>query len=201
VILGSPVYFLCAAGSIQLMIPRFFRAVHTEEFKGKPGLALLAAGGPGWDTFAMPQISLLFRFLGMPVIDHVVGYGQGPGEVFYDEKACSRAYSGGAAIARGECGFRGSMGTCPVCHFDFVLTRPDGRAYCAICDVCGQWLGKDEANRFVPDSRESSRISPGQMRKHFDADVLISTKRFQARRQDIKKRLKAFQDIAAQLEK
>jgi len=198
VILGSPVYLLCSAGSIQTMIPRFFRMGYTEEFKDKPGLALVAAGGPGWDTFAVPQVSLFFRFLGMPVLDHVVGHGQGPGEVFYDEKACIRAVEGGAGLARGETEFRGDPGTCPACHFDLVVTRPDGSAYCVLCDLFGQWVEEGGARRFEPVPGESSRMGPGEMRKHFEESILTSAERFRSRRQDIRERLKRFQvEIAA----
>ena len=199
VILGSPVYLLCSAGSIQTMIPRFFRMGYTEEFKGKPGLALVAAGGPGWDTFAVPQVSLFFRFLGMPVVDHVVGHGQGPGEIFYDEQACVRAVEGGAGLARGETKFRGRPGTCPECHFDLVVTRSDGNACCVLCDLFGQWVEEGGARRFEPDPGECSRIGPGEMRKHFEESILTSAERFRSRRQDIRERLKRFQiEIAVQ---
>lgn len=194
VVLGSPVYFLSSAGSVQMLIPRFFRMTYTEEFKDKPGLVLIAAGGPGWETFAVPQVSLFFKFLGMPVVDHVIGYGQGPGEVFFDETACRRAEEGGAAMARGEKNFRGLTGTCPVCHLDFVSTRPDGSANCMVCDLPGKWNVDGKTMRFVPAVDQKSRIAPGQIRKHFEEDVLTSAEAFINRKQSIQEKLKLFKD-------
>ena len=115
VVLCSPIYVFCAAGSVQNMIPRFFHIGYSGEMEGKLGLAIAAGGGPGVEAFALPQVSMLFHYLSMPVIDQFRGYGQGPGEVFDDESACRRALESGAAMARGEKAFRGETGACPFC--------------------------------------------------------------------------------------
>ena len=49
----------------------------------------------------------VLQFFGMPVVDLVIGYGQGPGEVLLDKDACNRASRGGEALSRGETAFRG----------------------------------------------------------------------------------------------
>jgi multimeric flavodoxin WrbA len=190
VVLGAPVYTLCAAGSVQKMIPRFFRSHYTGEFEGKPGLALVATGGEGFDGLARPQVSLFFLFAGMPVIDQIVGFGQGPGEVFYHEEACQGALKGGEAMARGETEFQGEPGICPSCHFSLVQTRQDGSAHCVLCDLSGRWASIGETKRFEPDPDEESRFSPGWMRRHFERDILTSVARFRERAEEIRERVK-----------
>ena len=193
VILGVPTYILNAPGSVHNMTSRFFRFYFTRELENKLGMALSAAGGPGWDTFAQPQGSIWFFFSGIRLIDRVVGYGQGPGEVFFDEKACPRALESGAAMARGETEFRGDPGACPECHLDLVITRPDGSVHCVLCDLQGQWVKKGEALCFEPDPDKKGRFAPGQVIRHFEEGIFTSVGRFQSRKKEIKENLKKFQ--------
>lgn len=193
VVLSAPTYLLNAAGSVHNMTTRFFRFYYTRELENKLGLVLSAAGGPDWGNFALPQASLWFLFSGMRIIDRVAGYGQGPGEVFFDETACSRALESGAAMARGETQFRGDPGVCPECHLDLVVTRPDGSAHCVLCDLPGQLVKKGEALCFEPDPKQKGRFGPGQVVKRFEEGIFTSVGRFQSRSKEIRERLKKFQ--------
>ena len=194
VVMGAPTYILSAAGSVQNMTSRFFRFYFTREFESKLGLALNAAGGSDWDTLALAQGSLWFLFSGIQLIDRVVGYGQGPGEVFYDEKACLRALESGAAMARGETAFRGDSGACPECHLDLVITRPDGSACCILCDLPGQWVKKGEEHCFEPEPNIRGRFSPGMVLQRFEEGIFPSVARFQSRSKTIREKLKEFQE-------
>ncbi len=195
VVLGSPAYVLGATGQIKNLQDRLIHFGCAREFAGKPGLAVAAAGAPGWEPFTLPQISLTFLFLGMPVVDQFIGYAQGPGEVLDDEAACARARAGGEAIARGETAYRGSQGVCPGCHLDLVTTRADGSAHCALCDLPGRWIGSQEGRqRFEPASGAEPRWSAGRMRHHFEERVLPSGPRFKARIKEVRSRVGAFRE-------
>jgi hypothetical protein len=194
VVLGAPTYILNAAGSIHNMNTRFFRSYYTREFEGKLALPVSAAGRQEWANFALPQGSMYFLFTGMTIIDRITGNGQGPGEVFYDETACQRALESGAAMARGETQFRGDPGTCPECHLDLVVTRPDGSAYCILCGLPGQWVKKDEAVIFEPDPEHKSRFAPGEVVRHYEKGIFTSVGRFQSRSEEIKEKRKKFQE-------
>jgi len=174
-----------------MLVPRLFRQVYTREFEGKLGISLAVGGMPGWEGWALPQVSALFLSLGIVLVDQFVGYAQGPGEIFYDEKACRRARSGGRALARGETAFLGDQGVCPVCHFNLVFTR-EGQPFCMLCDLPGRWVETGTGTRFEPHSGARPRWERSQMRDHFDHLILPSGRRFLERKEGIRNRLETF---------
>lgn len=195
VVLGSPAYVLGATGQIKNFQDRLIRFGRVREFAGKPGLAVAAAGVPGWEPFTLPQISLTFLFLGMPIVDQFVGYAQGPGEILDDVSACERATARGRALGRGEVAYLGSEGMCPVCRFDLVATLADGSGRCTLCDLPGRWTVTPEGrHRFDPSPGAEPRWSVGRLGFHFEERVLPSGPRFKARLKDIRRRVGAFRE-------
>ena len=207
IVLGSPAYLLGAATLVKLLHERLLRfATSAREFVGRPGVAVAAAGRPGYEPFALPQIATVFLSLGMPVVDQFVGYGQGPGEVLGDEAALARATAAGAALARGDVEFRGDPGACPSCHFDLVTLKAGGRGHCPLCDLPGTWepggvgagipavLGASSAPavpHFVADPDAQSRWAEDQVRRHFQESLLPSRDRFREHRHEIRARVDA----------
>ena len=196
VVMGSPVHKLFAAGSIQMLIPRFFRQDCTGELSGKPGVALAVGGMAGWEGWALPQIVSLFLSLGMPLVDHFMGYGQGPGEIFYDTRACSRALETGRALARGERRYIGDSGSCPVCHCDLVFSGGDAEPRCMLCDLPGQWVPVGRERRFVPCSGAVPRWEGDKIRTHFKDLILPSEQKYRDRKKEIKKKIDALKSWA-----
>ncbi|MDW7711273.1 MAG: flavodoxin family protein [Deferrisomatales bacterium] len=193
VVLGSPTYVLGATAAVKNLQDRLIRFGVSREFVGKPGVALAAAGVRGWEPFALSQVSLTFLFLGMPVVDQFVGYAQGPGEILDDEAACRRATEAGRALGRGETGYRGTGGACPVCRLDLVTEAGDGGARCVLCDLPGRWEGGAGGARWfrpVPGARP--RWSEEVMRDHFVGRILPSGPRFKGRLREIRARVEAF---------
>lgn len=190
--LGSPVHTLFAAGSVHMLVTRLFRQGYTGELSGKPGVALAVGGMPGWEGWALPQVVSFFLSLGMPLVDRFNGYGQGPGEIFCDTRACNRALEAGKSMAKGETAFRGDPGTCPVCHCDLVFTRGDGGPHCMLCDLPGNWVEEENRRRFVPLSDSQSRWGVKQIREHFEDLIIPSGKRFLGRKGEIQGKLDAF---------
>ncbi|GAB4255505.1 MULTISPECIES: flavodoxin family protein [Deferrisoma] len=194
VVLGSPCYVLGATAQVKNLHDRMIRFGIRREFQGKPGLTLVAAGVPGWEPLALAQTSLFFLFLGMPVVDQFVGHAQGPGEIFDDAPACERALAAGRALGRGETAYRGDPGVCPVCHLDQVTTRPDGTAFCLLCDLPGTWEQADGRVRFVPRPGAPARWSDESMQHHFSDRILPSGPRFKGRIREIKAKVEAFRN-------
>ncbi len=191
VVLGSPCYVLGATAAVKNLHDRMIRFGMRREFAGRPGVAVAAAGVPGWEPLVLSQVALFFLFLGMPVVDQFVGHAQGPGEILDDPSACERALAAGRALGRGETGYRGAPGTCPVCHLDLVTTRGDGTAYCVLCDLPGRWERVEGRTAFRPDSGAVPRWSEPVMRHHFDERILPSGPRFKARLREIRARVEA----------
>ena len=207
IVLGSPAYLLGAATLVKLLHERLLRFVtSTREFVGRPGIAVAAAGRPGYEPFTLPQIATVFLSLGMPVVDQFLGYGQGPGEVLGEEPALNRATAAGAALASGDVAFRGDPGACPSCHFDLVTLKAGGRGRCPLCDLPGTWepgvasagtpavlgaAGAPAAPRFVADPDAQSRWAEDRVRRHFQESLLPSRDRFREHRNEIRARVDA----------
>lgn len=213
IVLGSPAYLLGAATLVKLLHERLLRfATSTREFVGRPGIAVAAAGRPGYEPFTLPQIATVFLSLGMLVVDQFLGYGQGPGEVLGDEPALTRATAAGAALAGGEVAFRGDPGACPSCHFDLVTLKAGGRGHCPLCDLPGTWnvggvgtgapalggaAGEVGASappavpHFVADPDMHSRWAEDRVRGHFQESLLPSRDRFREHRNEIRARVDA----------
>jgi multimeric flavodoxin WrbA len=194
VVLGSPTYVLGATAAVKNLQDRMIRFGPAREFVGKPALSLAAAGVRGWEPFALPQVSLTFLFLGMPLVDQFVGYAQGPGEVFDDAAAWARALDGGRALGRGESAYRGEPGVCPVCHLDLVVGQPDGSARCTLCDLPGRWEAGPSGQRFRPHPDAQPRWSEAMMHHHFAERILPSGPRFKGRLKDLRARVEAFRE-------
>ena len=192
VVLGSPVHHLFAAGSLQTLLPRLFRQTQTGELAGKPGVALAVGGTPGWEGWALPQTALFLLTLGLNVVDQFTGYGQGPGEVFFDEAAWERARQTGQALASGETGFRGDPGICPACHFDQVVSKEADQPRCLVCDMPGRWVQDGGTRRFEPRPGAAPRWDRLESRRHFEELIMPSGRRFQERKEDIDRRLEKF---------
>lgn len=192
VVLASPAYVLGSTGVVKTLQDRLIRFGHSREFAGKPAVVIAAAGVPGWEPFALPQLAQLFLFLGMPVVDQFVGYAQGPGEIVGDSAVLERAVRAGEALASGEREFRGEPGACPVCRFDLVTLRTDGSAYCPLCDLPGSWVRSAAGMRFEPAPGAEARWSESRLRSHFEEKIIPSRKRYKARSAEIRAALEIF---------
>jgi hypothetical protein len=198
VVLGSPAYVLGATAAVKNLQDRMIRFGLAREFVGRPGLSVSAAGVPGWEPFTLAQVSLTFLFLGMPVVDQVLGHAQGPGEILDDETACRRAAEGGGALGRGETAYRGAAGSCPVCHLDLVVEREEGGARCLLCDLPGEWVKQDGSRTFRPATGVEPRWTENSIRHHFAEKILPSGPRFRARLREIRARVEAFREGGAE---
>lgn len=196
VVLGSPVLNLFAAGTLQMALPRLFRQAYSGELSGKPCVAIAVGGMPAWEGWALPQVVSFFLALGMRLVDQFVGYAQGPGEIFFDTLACQRAIDAGRLLAEGETDFRGSPGTCPVCHCDLVFTGNNGKPHCMLCDLPGEWVEEMGRRCFEPLSGSKPRWEYPQARRHFEELILPSGKRFLERKEEIKARMDTFRKEA-----
>jgi hypothetical protein len=194
IVLGSPVYVLGATSVVKTLQDRLLRLGQTGELRGRPALVMAAAGVPGWEPFALPQLSQLFLFLGLPIVDQFVGYAQGPGEILLACAALERARRGGAALARDEKEFRGTAGACPVCRFDLVRFAEDGRASCALCDLPGVLVRGPNGPVLEPLPGAEPRWAEAVLRRHFEEKIAPSRRRFKDRAGEIRERLRAFQE-------
>jgi multimeric flavodoxin WrbA len=194
IIFGSPIYCLGASGTIQTLLSRLFYQQYTGEFSGKSGLVITVGGMPGWEGWAPGQVLSFFLSLRIPVIDQFSGYGQGPGEILYDKKACDRALKGGLAMAKGIKRYIGEKGVCPFCHFDWVIERDDKRPWCMICNIYGAWILNEGKKDFKPEPGAVPRWDSESCREHFEHLILTSKKRYMDQKADLTAKLEKFKN-------
>ena len=85
VILGAPTYLLGPAGIIKMITDRniAFQA-DALQHAGKPGATIGVSGVREWEPFALPMLNVFMFTCGLRVIDQVMFYAQGPGEILLD---------------------------------------------------------------------------------------------------------------------
>lgn len=177
VILGSPTYVLLPNSVQKVIQDRLIQMGRSHEMAGKTGMAMVTAGVPAWEGFSLTIASLALQFLGMKMVDHFVGNGQGPGEILDNEAALKRAERGGRALGRGERAYLGEPGICPVCELNLVTVRDGGQGHCEVCDLEGEIRG----GRLIPAPGAKARMAREMVDHHFNERVLPSGPVFKAR--------------------
>jgi len=185
VVFGCPTYVLGSNSVLHVIGERLIRYGATREFKGKTGVAVAAAGVPGWVPFVEEELSRFFLFLDVALVDRFIGYAQGPGEVLDDTAALERARRAGEALARGERQWLGETGSCPVCHLDLVSALPGGKGACTLCDIEGELEEKEGKMVLEPAPGSEPRWTEASMAEHFLGKILPSGPRFKARVKEV----------------
>jgi multimeric flavodoxin WrbA len=194
IVLGSPIHCLSASGTLQTLLPRLFRQQYTGEFREKSSIALAIGGKPGWEGWALAQVVSFLLILGMRPIDQLIGYGQGPGEIFYDKNACQRSIDAGRRIAANEITYSGDQGTCPFCHLDLVIPGKEGEPRCMVCNISGRWTKRGTEKRFTPFPELKPGWYPDRNREHFANMILSSKNNYHNKIKEIKSKLTNFKN-------
>lgn len=196
VILGAPTYLLGPAGIIKMITDRTIAfSGRTMENRGKPAAVIGVSGVRGWDPFSLPMLNVFMFACGLKVIDQVMFYAQGPGEILLDDLAMERARKLGSNIFEAasrpvdERTYVGEHGLCPVCHQNLFSVN-DGVLECALCRVKAKFETVNGAPRlaFDPETLKDHRWSEEGLLEHFSLAVLPSGPRFLTEKEEIAKR-------------
>jgi len=201
VILGAPTYLLGPAGIIKMIADRNIAFTgRTMEHRKKPGAVIGVSGVWGWDPFSLPMLNVFMLSCGLRVIDQVMFYAQGPGEILLDDLAMERVRKLGSNIFEAashpaeERIYVGDHGLCPVCHQNLFSVK-DGVLECALCQVKAK-LGVVNGKMslvFDPGALKDHRWSEGALLEHFSSAVLPSGPRFLSEKDEIRKRASKYQ--------
>lgn len=196
VILGAPTYLLGSAGIIKMITDRNIAFMFgTLQSAVKPGAIIGVSGVKGWEPFALPMLNIFMLSCGLRVIDQVMFYAQGPGEILLDDSAMERVRKLGFNIYDAvskpveERKYVGDLGVCPICHQNLFSVK-DGVLECALCQAKARFKtvnGKVELI-FNPETLRDHRWSEKALREHFSLAVLPSGPRFLKERAEIMKR-------------
>jgi len=203
VIIGAPTYLLGPAGIIKMITDRniAFQAAALKH-AGKPGAIIGVSGVREWEPFALPMLNVFMFTCGLRVIDQVMFYAQGPGEILLDDSAMKRARKVGlnvfeAAIKPVEKRtYVGDQSVCPVCHQNLFSVK-DGILECALCQAKAEFKTVNGETKLVfeQETLKSHRWSEEALLEHFSFAVLPSGPRFLKERDQIKKRARKYRSF------
>lgn len=196
VIVGAPTYLLGPAGIIKMITDRniAFQAGAIQH-AGKPGAIIGVSGVREWDPFSLPMLNVFMFTCGLRVIDQVMFYAQGPGEILLDDSATERARKLGSNVFEAaskpvaERTYVGDQGVCPVCHQNLFAVK-DGILECALCQAKAEFKTVKGETKLVfdPETLKDHRWSEETLLEHFSLAVLPSGPRFLKERDEIRKR-------------
>lgn len=206
VILGAPTYLLGPAGIIKMITDRniAFQA-GTLSLATKPGAIISVSGIRRWEPFTLPMLNVFMLTSGLKLIDQVMFYAQGPGEILLDDSAMERARKVGSNIfeAAGkpaeERVYLGDEGLCPACHQNLFLVK-NGVLECALCEAKAGFKSVNNETKLVfdPETLKGHRWSENALLERFSSAVLPSGPRFMEERDEIRKRSRKYLDFLSE---
>jgi len=196
VILGAPTYLLGPAGIIKMITDRNI-AFHarTTQHPNRIGAIIGVSGVRGWEPFTLPMLNVFMLTSGVRIIDQVMFYAQGPGEILLDDPAMERARKVGFNVFEAASKppekrvYVGEQGVCPVCHQN-LFSVENGTLVCALCRAKVEFKTVNEKTKLVFDleSQKSHRWSEEALLANFSLAILPSGPRFLKEREKIKQR-------------
>ncbi|MHA1578602.1 MAG: flavodoxin family protein [Candidatus Freyarchaeota archaeon] len=139
IILGSPIYIFGPAGIIKMIQDRFLQiSTRLERLRNKVGAIIAIGGAPGAEGTIMPGLASFFMFLGIPIVDQMLVYSHGPGEILLHEDAVQKANRIGRELvealqdSRAKTKYIEASSVCPVCHQNFLILK-EGSLECGLC--------------------------------------------------------------------
>ena len=203
VIVGAPTYLLGPAGIIKMITDRniAFQAGALQH-AGKPGAIIGVSGVREWDPFALPMLNVFMFSCGLRVIDQVMFYAQGPGEILLDDSAMKRARKLGSNVFEAASKpaekriYLGDQGVCPVCHQNLFSVKT-GILECTLCQAKAEFKTVNGKTKLVfdPETLKSHRWSEEALLEHFFLAVLPSGPRFSKERDEIRKRARKYRSF------
>lgn len=139
IILGSPIYIFGPVGIIKMIQDRFLQiSTRLERLRDKVGAIIAIGGAPGAEGTIMPGLASFFMFLGIPIVDQMLVYSHGPGEILLHEDAVQKANRIGRELvealqdSRAKTKYIEASSVCPVCHQNFLILK-EGLLECGLC--------------------------------------------------------------------
>jgi hypothetical protein len=185
----APTYVTTIPAILKLVLDRYLLVPpYYARCVGKHAVTVAVASPIDWLDFQVPLLNTVALGLGYTLLDTVIMYGAGPGEVLLDDAQVSRFRAGVARLMRGE--RREYTDTishrCPVC-FNHLLERVQGTRFrCAVCHVPAE-LASDGFVFKAADLRVH-RWTPGPMKDHFDNWIRKTEGTFRSRLREITKK-------------
>jgi len=189
-LLIAPVYVLSIPGKLKLLLDRFLAIssyLNTQD--ASPAVSVGVAALPEWDQFQLPLMNILLLTLGRQVVDSLIVYGAGPGEVLLNDSVVAVQSSVDMLVesqgARYESGVRNC---CPVDYNTLFEHIENDRFRCPVCLTPAKLT--PEGYYFKADDLKNHRWSQRKLHDHFENWILKTRPHFKTMLKEIMRRKK-----------
>lgn len=200
IVLGAPVYFFGAPGTIKLIVDRFL-VIKPGQFDGRKAVTLGVAGQTKWARLFMPQLNLLPLAAGYDVVASELFESPGPGEVLLDPDNIRRGGGLGrllVASIQGETPCpRPVSRECPICHGTAFRLKTATRVECPLCYTEGEIVqaNGEVAIRFDPEMLRFRYFGEETRADHFEHWVKRTGPRFRQHVREVLAARKRYENL------
>ncbi len=194
IILGAPTYLLGPQGQVKLVMDRtLMLGRRMAEWGGKMGSTIGVAGHPEWDQLMMACMNYFMFVFNADLVDSMIAYGPGPGQVLLDDKAVQSANRLGSNLAKAlsdklpaDEKLPQKPDACPLCRTD-LLKIAGPKIECPICRIEGDIETADGRLRirWDPDAMTKHRWTPENRVNHMNEWVLATEDMYRNRKEEI----------------
>lgn len=194
IILGAPTYILGPQGQVKLVMDRvLMMARRAADWGVKKGSTIGVAGLEEWAQLMIPNMNYFMFAINTDLVDSMMAYGPGPGQVLLDSDNVERANRVGRNIVRA---LKGTLSdddklpqkedACPVCHSD-LLKIAGAKVECPICRAKGtiESANGTQLVRWDADAMTAHRWTPEARVNHMTEWVLATEDMYKARKKEV----------------
>jgi len=189
-LLIAPVYVLSIPGKLKLLLDRFLAiSSYLNTRETGPAVSVGVAALPEWDQFQLPLMNLLLFALSRQIVDSLIVYGVGPGEVLLnDSVAAVQAAIDRLVEFQGARYESGVSNCCPLDHNTLFEHVEKDRFRCPVCLTPAKLTPR--GYYFEAADLKNHRWSQGKLQDHFENWILKTRPRFKIMLKEIMRKKK-----------
>lgn len=167
IVIAAPCYFLGAHTSIKTIGDRLISVLNDgDKYRGKPCVAAIPYGVPGWEGYAREMVMNFARVLQLDLRGTLLVCAANPGEVVQPEILAQAHALANRLLLPAQTAAEASACTCPECGSSLLQIDPSGRIRCPMCDTTGRLEPAGGQIRLSFDPAEHSRFSAAGLAEH-----------------------------------
>jgi multimeric flavodoxin WrbA len=192
IMLIAPVYVLTIPGKLKQLMDRYLAiSVYLDTHNTGPAVSVGIAALPEWHQFQLPLMNTFLLSLGKRVVDSIIIYAAGPGEVLLSEKMEAVQSAIGKLISYQDKPFETSITKCCPIDYNTNFEHVEGNRFrCPVCLTPAILM--DDGYHFDADDLNSHRWTQMKLHDHFENWILKTKPRFRSILKAIMQKKKEF---------
>ena len=187
-LLIAPVYVLTIPGKLKMLLDRYLaisQYLNTQE--ASHAMSIGVAALPEWHQFQLPLMNIVLLSLGRRVIESLIVYGAGPGEVLLNDSVASVQAALDRLINYQSERYESQVANCCPIDFNNLFEHVEGDRYrCPVCLTPGKLT--EGGYYFDAADLNSHRWTQQKLEDHFNDWILQTKPRFKSMLKEIVKK-------------